>query len=235
MQAVVAARSRTGAVEVRALSLPSGPAIVRASLEASEADGSMEWLARRIGVDRPPVRPLDADPRLEIELIRPMGSRASGELVAKGLGQRIVIRGIAVAVELPHLGRAWESPDGDHLVVEVLTESTKSLELVDLRSTRAALVNAAALEAFSSGDHAKAELLWQEAIEEDGRFGDAIYNLACLHTLAGDLARAARELELALSIDPRRYRRLARTDPDLRALRTDPEVRAKIGLPLLTE
>jgi tetratricopeptide (TPR) repeat protein len=49
----------------------------------------------------------------------------------------------------------------------------------------------------------------------------AFYNLACSHSLNGELARAAEALEKALALGYRDFKWLAR-DPDLRQLRQHP-------------
>jgi Tfp pilus assembly protein PilF len=116
-------------------------------------------------------------------------------------------------------------------VVAIDRGASRSLERVEVHRTRAGLANLRALAHFRAGDAAGAEAAWAEAVREDGTFGDAAYNLACLHALGGDLDLAGRELRIALSIDPQRYRWLARGDPDLAALRRDPEIRAELGLP----
>ena len=76
----------------------------------------------------------------------------------------------------------------------------------------------------------EAAALWERAIETDGRFGDAVYNLACAHALAGRLDQATDTLRVAIGIDPIRYVRLARRDKDLEPLKKRDDVRALLGV-----
>jgi Flp pilus assembly protein TadD len=57
-----------------------------------------------------------------------------------------------------------------------------------------------------------------------------IYNLACWHTLRGDLEAALPYLAQSIEIDAK-FREMAQTDPDLAALRGNREFRALVGLP----
>lgn len=233
MQALVAFESRTGAVEVRTFVLPSGPArtvAVISSAEAGDRAAAIERLTRDRAAARPEDRSADVSPQIALEVSPALGDRREARIVARDGTRQIDLKTIAMTSEAAQLGPIWVAPDGRHLIVAIDRGARRSLEVIDERRAKAALLNVAALDAFGSNDHALAEALWQNALSIDASFGDAIYNLACLHAVRGDVALAIRELQLALSIDPRRYRRLARSDPDLAAVRRDPEIARRLGI-----
>lgn len=217
---------------MRAIVLPRGPARTVATLEPQSQNTLQRALHEAARGERariPAPRAATEVPAIEIAVTPPLGDRGVATLVARDGPHVVPIAGLAMSVDPPVLGPVWPAPDGRHVVVAIDLPGFRSLEVVDLRRTRAALETQAGLEAFVAGDRHGAARRWQRAVEIDPRFGDAIYNLACLHATGGELALAKQELELALAIDPRRYRRLARTDPDLALLRRDPEIRRWIG------
>lgn len=127
---------------------------------------------------------------------------------------RVPIRGEARVVQLAR------SPDARFVIVELSMHAMNTVLVFDVEETAAALYNALALEAHASGDRARAIALLERAVASNPRAADAIYNLACLHALAGDVDRAADELAIALQLDPARYRRLANKDPDLAGVKS---------------
>lgn len=126
--------------------------------------------------------------------------------------ERVPIRGEA---RIEQLAR---SPDARFVIIELSMHAMRSVLIFDVADAAAALYNLRALDAHAKGDHRRAAELLERAVALNPRAADAIYNLACVHALAGDVARAADELAIAIQLDPARYRRLASRDPDLAAV-----------------
>jgi tetratricopeptide (TPR) repeat protein len=108
---------------------------------------------------------------------------------------------------------------GRYGIFEIDLGGRRTIEALDLPKIEADLVNRAALAAYGLGCRDAAEALWQTALEREGSFGDAAYNLACAKAQRGMLEEARTWYELARRLDPTRYGRLYRSDPDLEPLR----------------
>jgi len=61
-------------------------------------------------------------------------------------------------------------------------------------------------------------------------FGQAHYNVGCMHALLGNRQQAVAAVTKALSLNPE-YRKIARRDPDLESVRDDPEIVRVLGEP----
>jgi tetratricopeptide (TPR) repeat protein len=59
-------------------------------------------------------------------------------------------------------------------------------------------------------------------------FGQAHYNVGCMHALLGNHQQAVASVTKALTLNPE-YRKLARRDPDLESVRDDPELARMLG------
>lgn len=59
-------------------------------------------------------------------------------------------------------------------------------------------------------------------------FGQAHYNVGCMHALLGNHKEAVTATSKALTLEPK-YRKLARKDPDLASVRDDPELARLLG------
>jgi Flp pilus assembly protein TadD len=75
-------------------------------------------------------------------------------------------------------------------------------------------------------DRAREELL--KAIQADGTYGLAYYNLACVYARAGDSTTAAQYLQQAITFEPQ-ARTWARVDDDFARVRTAPEIQPLLG------
>ncbi len=134
-----------------------------------------------------------------------------------------------VVVEAPIVGDVavdglHVSPDARWAVVSLRIGGRPGLHVIDVRATHAALLVRAGLAAYHDGDWARARATLERAIDADPTRGDAMYDLACLDALAGAGDAAVARLRTALAINPVRYRRLAREDPDLAAIVGRPEI-----------
>jgi hypothetical protein len=168
------------------------------------------------------------DLRVSVELEPALGDRRSARVLAGDRLRTILVATIPV-VAAPAIGALSPAPDGRHAVLSIIHRGVESAYVVDVLRARAMLLNAEALDAHESGEEAVAAALLEQAVAVDPRFGDAIYNLACVHALLGDSTRAVEELRIALALDPVRYRRLARVDPDLLRIRAHPEICALLS------
>lgn len=209
----VLARTRTasGALQIREWVPPAGPL----RLLPSAARQTLLLL------------PAQPRARVFIRSQPALGGRPVQTLMARiGIGQR-GCEGLAESVEaelgpLPPVHAArLRGPfqAGAYLIFELELGGRRSIEALDAAELDAGMMNRAALAAYGLGCAAVARALWEEALTIDAGFGDAAYNLACVSALSGDLPGAEAWLDLALAIDPQRYRRLMKFDPDLEALR----------------
>lgn len=209
----VLARTRTasGALQIREWVPPAGPVRVLPS-----ADHETVLLV-----------PAEQRARLSLRSLPALGGRPVQTLVATlGIGDR-GCPGLGPTIEaelapLPPVRVArLRGPfaAGRYLILELDLAGHRSIEALDAAELDAGMTNRAALAAYGLGCKTLAKALWEEALSIDGRFGDAAYNLACVSALAGDLPGARAWLDLALGIDPQRYQRLMKFDPDLEALR----------------
>ena len=94
----------------------------------------------------------------------------------------------------------------------------------------AQLLNRKALASIGRGALREAAVLLERAVQEDPNASDPVYNLACALALLGDLDGAEAELQWALAMDPLRYQRLAKEDPDLAVLLARPGLADRLGL-----
>jgi hypothetical protein len=177
-------------------------------------------------VPAPPLAPwIDGDVTFVVRREAPLGGRRSVHLEAVRGAQRIDVWRIP-EIRRVDVGPLYVVDDRRTLVIAYGHGGRRGLELVSLRRVRAALHNLAALELYARRELDAAAEELERAVIAMPEHGDAIYNLACIHALGGDLSRAKDELAHALEIDPARYRALARSDADLRVLRDDPDVAA---------
>lgn len=207
------ARTRTasGALQIREWVPPAGPLRV---LPSADRETLM-------------LLPAEQRSRLSLRSLPALGGRPVQTLVATlGIGER-GCAGLGPTIEaelapLPPVRVArLRGPfaAGRYLILELELEGHRSIEALDAAELDAGMMNRAALAAYGLGCKTLARALWEEALSIDGRYGDAAYNLACISALAGDLIGAQAWLDLALRIDPQRYQRLMKFDPDLEALR----------------
>lgn len=204
-------QTATGALQIREWVPPAGPLRVLPSA------------ARQTLL----LAPAEPRARVFIRSLPALGGRPVQTLMASlGIGER-GCAGLAKAVEaelgpLPPVAAArLRGPyqAGRYLIFELELGGRRSIEALDAAELDAGMMNRAALAAYGQGCGAVARALWEEALSIDASFGDAAYNLACVSALSGDLPAAQAWLDLALGIDPQRYRRLMKFDPDLEALR----------------
>jgi hypothetical protein len=71
---------------------------------------------------------------------------------------------------------------------------------------------------------------FQQIAEVAPDFGQAHYNVGCMHALLGNHKEAVTAITRSLSLEPS-YRKLARKDPDLASVRDDPELARVLGEP----
>lgn len=152
-----------------------------------------------------------------------LGDRREGRLVAQRGGDDVLLERMPIVGTLTP-GALSLAPDERHLVLSTDHDGQNSLHVLDVRAIDASLSNRAGLRAFLAGERVRARALFEKAAARDPRLGDAIYNLACVHSVLGDRAQAVADLSIALALDPVRFVRLARTDPDLEAVREHPEI-----------
>jgi hypothetical protein len=94
--------------------------------------------------------------------------------------------------------------------------------------------NSLGMQRYRSGELVGAAEQFKVAIDSDGEYVNAHYNLACVASRLGDSATALRELSwIADDGDGLRKAKLAKakTDPDLDFVSALPEAREKLGLP----
>jgi tetratricopeptide (TPR) repeat protein len=171
--------------------------------------------------------PAEQRSRLSLRSLPALGGRPVQTLVATlGIGER-GCAGLGPTIEagaapLPPVRVArLRGPFAAGYPIPSFSSSrvTAASRRLDAAELDAGMTNRAALAAYGLGCKTLARALWEEALSIDGRYGDAAYNLACISALAGDLIGAQAWLDLALRIDPQRYQRLMKFDPDLEALR----------------
>jgi hypothetical protein len=206
--------------------LPAGP-----TLASRPVDGAVGVAALRLdwALVPPPPPSLDPVDGLTLSIGRAAGfvRRGTAALVATDAsdGESVSLTALAVGTGgAPELVGHWPAPDGRHLVVATRRLGATSLHVVEPAVAHARLELRRGLARWTAGDRHGAALAWERALSRDPATADALYDLACAHAVGGDLARAADELRLVVSIDPVRYRRLARSDPDLETLLQDPEL-----------
>lgn len=224
----------SGEAEVSEVILPRGPTSTVAATAASDLAAAMRWarsVADRAGwISQGSPPPTDLV--LQVQRRGGVGGEPSAALIADSGGWRVTLAplpgGSARQLRLTGVQMA---PDGRHAVATIDRDGVRSLYVVDMGRAQAMRLNAEALAAYGAGDLIRAASRWEAAHAADPRFGDAIYNLACVHARRGDLERAGHELAVALAIDPLRYRRLARRDADLEGLRASTAGRRQLGLP----
>lgn len=189
--------------------------------------------SQRQGLRRPsPRRPgqrLPDGTTIELEARAFLGRPRPAALILRREEDRVIL------VELPsegsvELGDLWLAPDQRSAILELRLGHQPGLIALDLLSGRGKLEVVAALRAARAGAIEEATARLERAVEVAPQLGEPYYDLACLHTLLGDLERAADELRLALAIDAGRFGRLAEKDPDLDALRASEELWASLEL-----
>jgi Flp pilus assembly protein TadD len=97
----------------------------------------------------------------------------------------------------------------------------KFIEAICIDPTTPEAYNGVGVSHYGRQQHAEAEGWYRRALAVDPDFGDAYYNLACLHAVAGRKDAAFRLLELAVKNGYTTDASLDR-DPDLAGLRDDP-------------
>ncbi len=219
----------SGDAVVRHLPLPAGAADSVAGRGVSGWDDAVAW-GTSVAVGQGWYEGAEVA-GVTIQRRRGLGAAPVAAVVLRHLGRVIPLAALAPGpVRDLELVEVRAAGDGRHAVATVTRSGVMSLHVLDLARARAVAHNANALEAWRQGHRGRAAAAWEAAWAADPSFGDAPYNLACIHTLAGDFDRAEAELALALAIDPRRFVSLARTDRDLAALRQLPEVRRQLRL-----
>lgn len=223
---------------------PKGPARVvvrsRAPIalepDATHVPGAAWQRARPIPPQAAEDSPIDdalaewpAIPGLPIALAVTHTRHLLGPDVAHVVAHRPASDDAIVVAEAPivgalAIGGLQVSPDARWAVVSLRIGGRPGLHVIDVRRAHAALLVRAGLDAHFAGDAPTARARLEAAIEADPRSGDAMYDLACLDALAGADDVALERLRVALSIDPVRYRRLAREDPDLARIVSRPEI-----------
>ncbi|MFO0729362.1 MAG: tetratricopeptide repeat protein [Myxococcota bacterium] len=210
----VMARARTASgTEVRAWFPPAGP-IVRLPAEAPSketltqaeaASAARLWLVVDPALGDRPAAAIWAGERIDPHGCAGLSASSEAEVLRLPPVRRPRLRGPFA------LGR--------YGIVEIELGGRRSIEALDLPRIEADLLNRAALDAYGRGCLDAAEALWQTALEREGSFGDAAYNLACAKAQRGALEEARSWYELARRLDPARYSRLYQQDPDLEPLR----------------
>jgi hypothetical protein len=97
----------------------------------------------------------------------------------------------------------------------------------------AAAANTLGMQRYHAGELVGAAEQFRVAIDSDGTYVNAHYNLACVASRLGDIATALKELAwLAEDSDPASKSKLvkAKTDPDLDYISVLPEARDRLGL-----
>lgn len=228
----VAWRRRTPEADTAELvRLPQGPTLATRALDGPVglAQLRLDWAL--VPPPPPSLAPIDG---LALSIGRAAGfvRRGTAALVATDPsdGESVSLTALAVGTDgAPELVGHWPAPDGRHALVATRRLGATSLHVVDLAAAHARLELRRGLARWTAGDRHGATLAWERALARDPATADALYDLACAHAVGGDLERAADELRLVVSIDPVRYRRLARSDPDLEALLEDPELRRLVS------
>lgn len=210
--------------------LPSGPERTILSFDGPVTDTRMRALIREQGWRTPETWQANAALGLWFHVDEALGDRRTMAFYAQADGVSVLLMRVPIAGSTD-VDRISRSPDDTFAIIEMHTHGQKSVFVIDLRDARSTLLNKRALDAYAGGDHQGAATLLERAVEANPRAGDAIYNLACVHALLGEVYRAADELQIAFALDPARYRRLAKKDPDLAAVRELPAIRETLGVP----
>jgi hypothetical protein len=226
---------------VEAVTLPKGPARalytrsprVHPSEERARLGISPPKEARHIDVgraaasgDRRAIARFALDGRafdVAIEVDRTLGDRRALHVVAAKQEERIELA-IMRASSAIDVGPLYIAPGDRYGVLALSDRGRRGLEVVDFDAAESALLGLEGLLLLQSEARTEASERLREAVRIDPKNGDAHYNLACANALLGDEAGAWVELKIALSLDPLRYTRIARIDPDLEGLRTASEV-----------
>jgi tetratricopeptide (TPR) repeat protein len=226
--AMIIAAETAKARAIHTFALPNGPERVLFGIDGTLSDARVHALIREHGWRRPETWRDEADLGLTFSIDPTLGDRRALHVHARSGATSIELVRIPIAGEVK-IAPTVSSIDRRHLIVPLFTHGQHSLHVLDAAAARSALLNKAALDFYAQGDRAQAAMLLERAVEADPRAGDAIYNLACVHALMGDLERAADELAIAVAIQPSRYRRLAKKDPDLAPLRNLPSIQVILG------
>lgn len=224
--AMILLADRQGSREIREFQLPSGPERTLFELDgSSEAHGTS--LARKHGW-----RKLEWWSDQEIALKFTSEATLGDRRVLRVLAEkdRLAIRVAEIPIDEETAVELVRAPDDRYVVLRLLSEHRERVHVVDIKAAQSAIENRRALDALEAGDLLRAAALLEQAVEADPRAGDAVYNLACVHARLGDLERAADELSIALAISPEIYRRIAKADPDLAAVRNLPRIAETLGL-----
>ncbi|MEO0813778.1 MAG: hypothetical protein AAFY60_13005, partial [Myxococcota bacterium] len=170
-----------------------------------------------------PVTALEAD-----MLALPSGMlRFDGErLLVEADGREVVLKGLG-AQRPPSRLRWLVSAQRNRIALELVYDEgpvdTRSSWLLALNRIEAEQISDEAFELFRAGDVREASKRWRDALKRYGNHGTSRYNLACAEARMGDEREALRHLRLAISLDPYRYKALAKIDSDLDGLRRNPE------------
>jgi hypothetical protein len=211
---------------IRAFELPSGPETLL--FEVGDSSARSHTLSEEYGW-----RKLEAWSDREMSLIfkseAALGDRRKLLVLAarRGLAVRIAEIPIDEETAVEAIVRA---PDERYAILRLVSKHRERVHVVDLKAARAAIENRRALDAYERGELGAAAALLEGAVAADPRSGEAIYNLACMHALLGDVERAADELAIAVAISPEIYRRIAKTDPDLAAVRNLDRMQKVLGI-----
>jgi hypothetical protein len=216
--------------DIRAFDLPHGPERTLISIDGPVSDALMRSLIREQGWRGAKTWQPDVELTLVSRVDPGLGDRRSMRIYGEADGNSILLQRIPI-IGATRVERIVRSPDDRFAIVVVRSNEGERFVVIDVRRAKATLLDQRAIEAYAAGDPSRAASLLERAVEVDPSAGNAIYNLACMHALLGDVHRAADELRIALSIDAGRYRLLAKNDPDLAAVRELPAIKAILGVP----